>query len=100
MTQTVEQTMKKVGLVGWRGMVGSVLLERMQQENDFAHIDTTFFTTSQAGQLGPDLAGPAKPLLDANDCQALAKMDIIISCQGGDYTNDVYPALRASGWDG
>ncbi|MDP5214427.1 aspartate-semialdehyde dehydrogenase [Pseudoalteromonas tunicata] len=100
MTQTVEKTMKKVGLVGWRGMVGSVLLERMQQENDFAHIDTTFFTTSQAGQLGPDLAGPAKPLLDANDCQALAKMDIIISCQGGDYTNDVYPALRASGWDG
>lgn len=100
MTQTVEQTMKKVGLVGWRGMVGSVLLERMQQENDFAHIDTTFFTTSQTGQLGPDLAGPAKPLLDAMDFESLAAMDIIITCQGGDYTNAVYPQLREAGWEG
>ncbi|CAM3773853.1 MULTISPECIES: aspartate-semialdehyde dehydrogenase [Pseudoalteromonas] len=100
MTQTVEQTMKKVGLVGWRGMVGSVLLERMQQENDFAHIDTTFFTTSQTGQLGPDLAGPAKPLLDAMDFDSLAQMDIIITCQGGDYTKAVYPQLREAGWDG
>ncbi|MBB1421201.1 aspartate-semialdehyde dehydrogenase [Pseudoalteromonas sp. SG43-7] len=100
MTQTVEQTMKKVGLVGWRGMVGSVLLERMQQENDFAHIDTTFFTTSQTGQLGPDLAGPAKPLLNAMDFESLAKMDIIITCQGGDYTKAVYPQLREAGWDG
>ncbi|WP_016900183.1 aspartate-semialdehyde dehydrogenase [Pseudoalteromonas sp. PAMC 22718] len=100
MTQTVEQTMKKVGLVGWRGMVGSVLLERMQQENDFAHIDTTFFTTSQTGQLGPDLAGPAKPLLDAMDFDSLAKMDIIITCQGGDYTKAVYAQLREAGWHG
>ncbi|NMM39694.1 aspartate-semialdehyde dehydrogenase [Pseudoalteromonas arctica] len=100
MTQTVEQTMKKVGLVGWRGMVGSVLLERMQQENDFANIDTTFFTTSQTGQLGPDLAGPAKPLRDAMDFDSLAKMDIIITCQGGDYTKAVYPQLREAGWDG
>ncbi|MFK3864439.1 aspartate-semialdehyde dehydrogenase [Pseudoalteromonas rhizosphaerae] len=100
MTQIVEQTMKKVGLVGWRGMVGSVLLERMQQENDFAHIDTTFFTTSQTGQLGPDLAGPAKPLLNAMDFESLAKMDIIITCQGGDYTKAVYPQLREAGWDG
>lgn len=100
MTQTLEQTMKKVGLVGWRGMVGSVLLERMQQENDFALIDTTFFTTSQTGQLGPDLAGNAKPLLDATDLDALAQMDIIITCQGGDYTKAVYPQLRATGWDG
>lgn len=100
MNQTVEQTMKKVGLVGWRGMVGSVLLERMQQENDFALIDTTFFTTSQAGQLGPNLSGEAKPLCDASNIQELAKMDIIITCQGGDYTNAVYPKLRESGWDG
>ena len=100
MNQTVEQTMKKVGLVGWRGMVGSVLLERMKQQHDFAHIDTTFFTTSQAGQLGPELAGPAKPLLDASDISELAKMDIIVTCQGGDYTNAVYPKLRESGWDG
>ena len=100
MNQTVEQTMKKVGLVGWRGMVGSVLLERMQQQSDFALIDTTFFTTSQAGQLGPDIAGDAKPLLDASDVNELAKMDIIVTCQGGDYTNAVYPKLRESGWDG
>ncbi|MCQ8880250.1 aspartate-semialdehyde dehydrogenase [Pseudoalteromonas shioyasakiensis] len=100
MNQTVEQTMKKVGLVGWRGMVGSVLLERMQQKNDFSNIDTTFFTTSQTGQLGPDLAGPAKPLLDANDISELAKMDIIVTCQGGDYTKAVYPQLRESGWQG
>ncbi|MBG9995219.1 aspartate-semialdehyde dehydrogenase [Pseudoalteromonas sp. NZS127_1] len=100
MNQTVEQTMKKVGLVGWRGMVGSVLLERMQQQSDFALIDTTFFTTSQAGQLGPDIAGNAKPLLDASDVFELAKMDIIVTCQGGDYTNTVYPKLRESGWDG
>ncbi|MDN3380682.1 MULTISPECIES: aspartate-semialdehyde dehydrogenase [unclassified Pseudoalteromonas] len=100
MTQIVEQTMKKVGLVGWRGMVGSVLLERMQQENDFANIDTTFFTTSQAGQLGPDIAGAAKPLLDATSIEELAKMDIIITCQGGDYTKAVYPQLREAGWNG
>ncbi|TMP03738.1 aspartate-semialdehyde dehydrogenase [Pseudoalteromonas sp. S3178] len=100
MNQTVEQTMKKVGLVGWRGMVGSVLLERMQQQSDFANIDTTFFTTSQTGQLGPDIAGDAKPLLDASDVNELAKMDIIVTCQGGDYTKAVYPKLRESGWDG
>ena len=100
MNQTVEQTMKKVGLVGWRGMVGSVLLERMKQQSDFALIDTTFFTTSQAGQLGPDIAGEAKPLLDASNITELAKMDIIVTCQGGDYTNAVYPQLRESGWDG
>lgn len=100
MTQTVEQTMKKVGLVGWRGMVGSVLIERMEQESDFANIDATFFTTSQAGQLGPDIAGGAKPLLDATDITELANMDIIVTCQGGDYTNDIYPKLRESGWEG
>ncbi|MFY8274849.1 aspartate-semialdehyde dehydrogenase [Pseudoalteromonas sp. SSDWG2] len=92
--------MKKVGLVGWRGMVGSVLLERMQQENDFAHIDVTFFTTSQAGQLGPDIAGEPKPLLSAFDIDALRQMDIVLTCQGGDYTNEVYQPLRDSGWQG
>jgi len=100
MNKTVGKTMKKVGLVGWRGMVGSVLLERMKKQNDFANIDTTFFTTSQAGQLGPDLAGDAKPLLDASDVSELAKMDIIVTCQGGDYTKAVYPKLRESGWNG
>ncbi len=100
MNKTMDKTMKKVGLVGWRGMVGSVLLERMEKQNDFANIDTTFFTTSQVGQLGPDLAGDAKPLLDASDVSELAKMDIIVTCQGGDYTKAVYPKLRESGWDG
>ncbi|BBN83326.1 aspartate-semialdehyde dehydrogenase [Pseudoalteromonas sp. A25] len=92
--------MNKVGLVGWRGMVGSVLMHRMMEENDFAQIDAHFFTTSQTGQLGPDFAGTPKPLQDANDVTALAQMDVIISCQGGDYTKSVYPALRESGWDG
>ncbi|CAH9066673.1 Aspartate-semialdehyde dehydrogenase [Pseudoalteromonas holothuriae] len=92
--------MKKVGLVGWRGMVGSVLMHRMMEENDFAFIDATFFTTSQAGQLGPEFVGAAKPLLDANDTTALSEMDVIISCQGGDYTNSVYPKLRDSDWSG
>ncbi|WP_372771102.1 aspartate-semialdehyde dehydrogenase [Pseudoalteromonas sp.] len=92
--------MLKVGLVGWRGMVGSVLMERMQQEGDFNKIDATFFTTSQTGQLGPDIAGDAKPLLDASDINELAKMDIILTCQGGDYTKAVYPGLREASWDG
>ncbi len=92
--------MNKVGLVGWRGMVGSVLMERMQQENDFDKIEAQFFTTSQTGQLGPDIAGSPKPLLDANDVTALSQMDIIISCQGGDYTKSVYSHLRESGWGG
>ena len=92
--------MKKLGLVGWRGMVGSVLMERMQQENDFSQFDVTFFTTSQAGQLGPDIAGEAKPLLSATDLTSLAQMDIIITCQGGDYTKSVYSDLRGSGWSG
>ncbi|MEJ6476406.1 aspartate-semialdehyde dehydrogenase [Pseudoalteromonas piscicida] len=94
--------MKKVGLVGWRGMVGSVLMERMQQENDFEVIDAHFFTTSQTGQLGPVVkgAGEPKPLKDASNIPSLAEMDIIISCQGGDYTKSVYPTLREQGWQG
>ncbi|MDG9667296.1 aspartate-semialdehyde dehydrogenase [Hahella aquimaris] len=92
--------MKKVGLVGWRGMVGSVLMQRMQEENDFAHIDPIFFTTSQVGQAAPDFGKPAPALKDATSIQDLSEMDIIISCQGGDYTNDVYPQLRAAGWNG
>jgi aspartate-semialdehyde dehydrogenase len=87
--------MKKVGLVGWRGMVGSVLMNRMVEENDFAGIDPVFFTTSQAGEKAPDYAGrDCGTLLDAYDFSALASMDIIISCQGGDYTNKVYSKLR------
>lgn len=90
---------KKVGLVGWRGMVGSVLLERMREENDFALIEPTFFSTSQAGGTGPLEAGGA-PLQDGKSLAALQKMDIIITCQGGDYTHEIFPRLRAGGWNG
>ena len=92
--------MKTVGLIGWRGMVGSVLMQRMQAEDDFAHIDPVFFTTSQVGEAGPDVGKAIPALKDAKDIDALKAMDIIISCQGGDYTKEVYPALRAAGWDG
>lgn len=92
--------MKKVGLVGWRGMVGSVLMQRMRDENDFATIDPTFFTTSQAGLPSPDFGQDAGLLQDAFDIDALAQMEIIITCQGGDYTNSVYSKLKATGWNG
>jgi len=92
--------MKTVGLIGWRGMVGSVLMQRMRAEDDFAHIDPVFFTTSQVGEAGPDVGKAIPALKDAKDIDALKAMDIIISCQGGDYTKEVYPALRAAGWDG
>ncbi|SFN28293.1 aspartate-semialdehyde dehydrogenase [Formivibrio citricus] len=92
--------MKKVGLVGWRGMVGSVLMQRMQEEKDFALIDPVFFTTSQAGQAAPDFDKSAGTLKDANSIAELSAMDIIISCQGGDYTTEIFPKLRASGWNG
>ncbi|MBL0225215.1 MAG: aspartate-semialdehyde dehydrogenase [Geobacteraceae bacterium] len=87
----------KVGIVGWRGMVGSVLLQRMLQENDFAGIDPVFFTTSQAGQPAPMDAGTLK---DASDIAELKKLDIIITCQGGDYTKAIHPELRMQGWNG
>jgi len=93
--------MKKVGLIGWRGMVGSVLMSRMIEENDFSKIDPVFFTTSQAGQEAPKFtAKPAGALEDAFNIDALKAMDIIITCQGGDYTKEVYPKLMASGWKG
>lgn len=89
----------RVGLVGWRGMVGSVLMDRMRESGDFKRIEAVFFTTSQAGQDAP--AESAEPkLLDANDIAALAKMDVILTCQGGDYTKSVHGPLRASGWNG
>ena len=92
--------MMKVGIIGWRGMVGSVLVERMRAERDFELISPTFFSTSQAGGKGPDIGHDAGPVADANNIAALAAMDILISCQGGDYTNAVFPKLRAAGWDG
>jgi aspartate-semialdehyde dehydrogenase len=92
--------MKKVGLVGWRGMVGSVLMQRMQEEKDFDVIDPVFFTTSQAGQAAPNFGKDAGTLKNANDIAELSAMDVIISCQGGDYTSDIFPKLRAAGWNG
>ncbi len=92
--------MKLVGLVGWRGMVGSVLMQRMQDEGDFARIEPVFFSTSNAGGAAPAMAKNESKLKDANDIGMLKKCDIIISCQGGDYTSAVFPQLRAAGWDG
>ena len=91
----------RVGFVGWRGMVGSVLMERMRAEDDFANIaEPVFFSTSQQGQAGPDVGRGSAPLQDANDLDALARMDAIVTCQGGDYTKAVFEPLRAHGWRG
>ena len=93
--------MKKVGLVGWRGMVGSVLMQRMVEEKDFDLIEPVYFSTSAAGGKAPAFGGKeGGALQDANSIDALKAMDIIISCQGGDYTTEIFPKLRASGWDG
>jgi aspartate-semialdehyde dehydrogenase len=93
---------QRVGLVGWRGMVGSVLMQRMQEEQDFAHIEPVYFSTSNAGGDAPSFGGvtSGEKLLDASNIDALKKMDIILTCQGGDYTKEVYPKLRAAGWNG
>ena len=90
----------KLGFVGWRGMVGSVLRERMQAEGDYSHFQTQFFTSSRAGAAAPQVPGGLPTLASAGDIDALAACDVIVSCQGGDYTLDVHPRLRASGWKG
>lgn len=90
----------RLGLVGWRGMVGSVLMERMSAERDFDLVDTVFFSTSNAGGPAPAVPRAAPVLEDAGNIEALAKCDAIITCQGGDWTNAVYPQLRATGWNG
>ncbi|WLI91804.1 aspartate-semialdehyde dehydrogenase [Massilia sp. R2A-15] len=92
--------MKLVGLVGWRGMVGSVLMQRMRDEGDFEHIEPVFFTTSNPGGKAPAMAKNETTLKSASDIAELSKCEIIISCQGGDYTSEVFPKLRASGWNG
>ena len=91
----------KVGLVGWRGMVGSVLMQRMVEENDFAHIEPFYFSTSNAGGEAPSFGGKTAPaLMDASDINSLKQMDVILTCQGGDYTSEIFPKLKAEGWDG
>ena len=92
--------MKRVGLVGWRGMVGSVLMGRMREERDFDHIDPVFFTTSNVGGKGPSIGKDVPPLKDAKSIDELKAMDVIITCQGGDYTSEIFPKLRAAGWKG
>jgi aspartate-semialdehyde dehydrogenase len=92
--------MIEVGIIGWRGMVGSVLLERMRAERDFDLIEPVFFSTSQAGAASPDVGRKTRPVQDAHDLAALARLPMLISTQGGDYTQAVHGALRAAGWRG
>jgi aspartate-semialdehyde dehydrogenase len=92
--------MLRVGIVGWRGMVGSVLVQRMREERDFDLVEPVFFSTSQAGGKGPAIGKDAGPVQSATDLKALGALPVIIACQGGDYTNEVYPKLRAAGWNG
>lgn len=93
-------TITRVGFVGWRGMVGSVLLERMRAEGDFAGLEPEFYSTSQVGDPSPEVGVAAPPLADAYEIARLASHDAIVSCQGGDYTKQVLPQLRESGWRG
>jgi aspartate-semialdehyde dehydrogenase len=92
--------MVRVGFIGWRGMVGSVLMERMLEEGDFKGFEPVFFSTSQVGEKGPSLGLPVPPLEDAHNLDLLSKFDILVSCQGGDYTTAVYDALRSRGFKG
>jgi aspartate-semialdehyde dehydrogenase len=92
--------MLKVGFVGWRGMVGSVLMQRMMQENDFADIEPQFFTTSQTGGAAPNIGKDSPALKDAKNLAELTLMDVVVSCQGGDYTSEIFPQLRGAGWNG
>ena len=92
--------MKRVGFIGWRGMVGSVLMERMRAERDFDLIEPLFFSTSQAGGKGPAVGGEVPTVRNARDVKSLAAMDILVSCQGSDYTAEIHPALRGAGWNG
>src|SRR5438105_4935827 len=92
--------MLRVGIVGWRGMVGSVLVSRMREERDFDHIEPVFFSTTRAGTQAPAIGKSVELVKDAMDITALKSLPVIISCQGGDYTSDVYPRLRRDGWKG
>jgi hypothetical protein len=92
--------MRRVGFVGWRGMVGSVLLQRMREERDFELIEPVFFTTSNTGGQGPDVGRGTAALRDARSIEELKSMDVVVTCQGGDYTNEIHPRLRAAGWSG
>ena len=92
--------MLRTGIIGWRGMVGSVLVQRMREERDFEHVEPVFFSTSQAGGKGPDIGRPVEPVRNAMELAELKKLPVLISCQGGDYTGEIYPKLRREGWKG
>ena len=92
--------MRKVAIVGWRGMVGSVLMERLRQEGDFKNFEPVFCSTSQVGEPGPEIEGKVFTLADGNDPKLLAEADIVVTCQGGDYTKTLHPQVRALGWQG
>lgn len=92
--------MKKVGFIGWRGMVGSVLMERMKQENDFSKMESYFFSTSVSGLVAPAVANGSPTVLSSTDPKELMKMDILVSCQGGEFTTEMHPTLRSLGWKG
>src|SRR6266850_1239296 len=89
-----------VGVIGWRGMVGSVLVQRMREEHDFDAIEPVFFSTSQAGAAAPAIGKRVPPVKHAKELSDLTAMDVLVSCQGGDYTTEIYPKLRSAGWDG
>lgn len=92
--------MKKVGIIGWRGMVGSVLMQRMSEERDWDFIEPVFFSTTNVGFEGPDLGQGKQKVFSSHDLSLLKKLDIILTCQGGDYTSEIYPRLRQEGWTG
>jgi aspartate-semialdehyde dehydrogenase len=92
--------MMRVGFIGWRGMVGSVLMGRMKEEEDFSYVDPVFFTTSNVGGMAPDIGRDVPPLKDAKKIDELKAMDTVVSCQGGEYTSEIFPKLRAAGWKG
>jgi aspartate-semialdehyde dehydrogenase len=92
--------MLRVGFIGWRGMVGSVLMQRMREERDFEHFEPVFFSTSQAGGKGPAIGRETEAVKNANQLDALKALPVLVSCQGGDYTNEIYPRLREAGWNG
>ena len=90
----------RVGFIGWRGMVGSVLMSRMLEEKDFQGFEPVFFTTSNVGGKGPDIGMDTPPLKDAYDIGMLSSLEMIVTCQGGDYTKKVYPEIKKKGWKG
>src|SRR5690606_15196531 len=92
--------MMEVGFIGWRGMVGSVLLERMRAMDDFRRVQPVFFSTAKPAPQAPDIGRPVGAVADAFDIERLKALPVLVSCQGGDYTNEVYPRLRAAGWKG